>query len=350
MDFIQHNNITIPMGGSRVTQIISAKTGIIIEKKNSKGEYEKSVRLKDGFVLEWNEKKDGFVITNFMGGEMDYNIPTEKEKTIIGFNIKPDTFSFPLLVKIRNSIESEGLEEIPGLEILKEMNIKIKGVNGLTELVEKMKMEIVIDSQKGNVSSSDMSNRYAVFTQLQGLLKDTKKTLIAFNIEIHRRLAMPVSCQIFFFLSFPLGLVVKRSGKGMSFTLAIVFLFIYNAFFILGNGISYKSNVPDWIGPWSANIVIACISVYIMASRTDISLRDTFIGKLGIWIWRHLGPKIEILKKKSSPHWNRVKLKLAPITNPIGKIMKYIFTILFFPFVFLFRKIVVLKNRFSKKE
>lgn len=56
-DFIQHNNITIPMGGSRVTQIISAKTGIIIEKKNSKGEYEKSVRLKDGFVLEWNEKK-----------------------------------------------------------------------------------------------------------------------------------------------------------------------------------------------------------------------------------------------------------------------------------------------------
>ena len=170
------------MGGSRVTQIISAKTGNIIEKKNSKGEYEKSVRLKDGFVLEWNEKKDGFVVTDFMGGEMDYNIPTEKEKTVIGFNIKPETFSFPLLIKIRNSIQSEGLEEIPGLEILKEMNISIKGVDGLNQLVEKMKMEIILDSQKGTVSSSEMSNRYAVFTQLQGLLKDTKKTLIAFNV------------------------------------------------------------------------------------------------------------------------------------------------------------------------
>ena len=147
-NFIQHNNTTIPMGGSRITQIISAKNGTVIEKKNAKGEYEKSVRLKDGFILEWNEKKDGFVVTNFMGGEMDYNIPTEKEKSFIGFNIKPETFSFPLLIKIRNSIESEGLEEIPGLEILKEFNIKIKGVNGLNELVEQMKMEILIDSQK----------------------------------------------------------------------------------------------------------------------------------------------------------------------------------------------------------
>ncbi|MBP9887291.1 MAG: LptF/LptG family permease [Leptospiraceae bacterium] len=349
-EFIQHNNITIPMGGSRVTQIISAKTGTIIEKKNVKGEYEKSVRLKDGFVVEWNEKKDGFVITNFMGGEMDYNIPTEKEKTVIGFNIKPETFSFPLLIKIRNSIQSEGLEEIPGLEILKELNIQIKGVDGLNQIVEKMKLDIIQDSQKGNVSSSEMSNRYAVFSQLQGLLKDTKKTLIAFNIEIHRRLAMPVSCQIFFFLSFPLGLVVKRSGKGMSFTLAIVFLFIYNAFFILGNGISYKSNVPDWIGPWSANIVIACISVYIMASRTDISFRDTFIGKLGIWIWKYLGPKLEKIGIKISPYWTRVKTKLAPITKPVAKFFVFVFSKSKNLFVFLFHKIISLKEKFKKKS
>lgn len=348
-EFIQHNNITIPMGGSRVTQIISAKTGTIIEKKNAKGEYEKSVRLKDGFVVEWNEKKDGFVVTNFIGGEMDYNIPTEKEKTVIGFNIKPETFSFPLLIKIRNSIQSEGLEEIPGLEILKELNIQIKGVDGLNQIVEKMKLDIIQDSQKGNISSSEMSNRYAVFTQLQGLLKDTKKTLIAFNIEIHRRLAMPVSCQIFFFLSFPLGLVVKRSGKGMSFTLAIVFLFIYNAFFILGNGISYKSNVPDWIGPWSANIVIACISVYIMASRTDISFRDSFIGKFVFWLWKHLKPRIERLSVKFSPYWLRVKIVLAPFTKPIATFFTFVFIKSKMMLIFLYQKFLSLRERFRRK-
>ena len=34
-NFIQHNNTTIPMGGSRITQIISAKNGTVIEKKNA---------------------------------------------------------------------------------------------------------------------------------------------------------------------------------------------------------------------------------------------------------------------------------------------------------------------------
>ena len=323
-DYIQHNGITIPMGGSRVTQVISAKTGQIVEKKNSKGEFEKSVRLKDGFVIEWNEKKDGYMLTNFMGGEMDYNVPTEKETKLIGFNIKPDTFSFPLLIKIRNSIESEGLEEIPGLEMLKELNIKIKGVGGLKEILGKMKTEILIESQNPNASQSDLTNKFAIYTQLEGLLKDTIKTLTAFNVEIHKRIAMPVSCQIFFFLSFPLGLVVKRSGKGMSFTLAIVFLFVYYAFFILGSNVSFKSGIPDWIGPWSANIVIASISVYIMFSRTDISFRDTFIGKGFIWIHKKISPSLEVLNVKTYSTRLFIKQKLTLIVNPFIKALIFL--------------------------
>jgi lipopolysaccharide export system permease protein len=304
-DFLEHNGIKVPMGGSRITQIISANKGVIIEKKNSKGEYEKSVRLKDGFIIEWNEKKDGYTITNFMGGEMDYNVPTEKETKVIGFNIKPDTFSFPLLIKIRNSIESEGLEEIPGLEILKELNIKIQGVGGLSDIVQKMKFELINDASKKDVSQMDVANRFAVYTQLEKLLKDTKTTLTAFNVEIHKRIAVPLSCQIFFFLSFPLGLVVKRSGKGMSLTLAVVFLFIYYGFFILGSNIAYKEGIPYWIGPWSANIVMTCISIYIMFSRTDISLKDTFVGKLF---------------KKLEPFFGKVNKMLLPVTSIIKKV------------------------------
>jgi lipopolysaccharide export system permease protein len=312
-DFIQHNGITIPMGGSRLLQVISAKRGQIIEKKNSKGEFEKSVRLKDGFVLEWNEKKDGYVVTNFMGGEMDYNVPSEKETKLIGFNIKPDTFSFPDLLSIRRSIESEGLENIPGLEILKELNIKIKGVNGLKEIVQKMKLEIIELANKPDANPEETMNRVAVLTQLEGLLKDTKKTLISFNVEIHKRIAMPISCQIFFFLSFPLGLVVKRSGKGMSFTLAIIFLFIYYAFFIFGTNISYKSGIPDWIGPWSANMVIGSISIYIMFSRTDITLRHTKLGKVYFKF-----------SEKISPIFRKIGLFISPITSIISKLYFFI--------------------------
>ncbi len=282
-DFIMFNNMAIPMGGSRVTQIINAREGMLVEKKNSKGEYEKSIRLKRGFVLEWNDTGSGFSVTNFMGGEMDYNVPTKQDTKTIGINVKPDTFSLPMLIKIRDAIEYEGLENIPGLEVLKEMGLSVKGIGGLTEIVEKIRIEVMLGASSGSMSQAEITQKFSIYSQLNDLLGESKKTLTAFNVEIHKRFATPLSCQIFFFLSFPLGLVVKRSGKGMSFTLAVVFLLVYYLFFIFGSGISYKANVPDWVGPWSANIVIALISVYIMITRTDAKLPPALEKMLGFF-------------------------------------------------------------------
>lgn len=268
-DFISLNDIMIPMGGSRVVQIINAKSGILVEKKNPDGEFEKAIRLREGFIVEWDEQKQGFTVTNFINGEMDYNVPKKEETVTLQINVKPETFSMPDLFTIRDSIESDGLENIPGLEILKDYGLSIKGVGGLRQMVEKMKMDILIASTSNTKSTADLTREVTLFTQMNELLTESKKTLTSFNVEIHRRIATPVSCQIFFFLSFPLGLVVKRSGKGMSFTLAVVFLLVYYLFYIFGSGISYREGVPDWIGPWSANFVIAIISVYIMVTRTD---------------------------------------------------------------------------------
>lgn len=326
-DYIRHNNRVIPMGGSRVTQIISAKYGYMVEKKNPEGEYEKAIRLKEGFVIEWNVEKDGLSVTNFINGEMDYHVQNDKKQKKIGFNIKPETFSFPALIEIRNNIESEGFENIPGLEIVKEMGLSIKGVGGLESMIRRMKQDIIVGAANKTIPPDQLSNQYAVLTQLMGLLKDSQKTLTAFNVEIHKRIAMPISCQIFFFLSFPLGLVVKRSGKGMSFTLAIVFLFIYYVFFIIGSGVSYKSKIPDWVGPWSANIVIACISLYIMATRTDINVKELALVKF----FRRIFIRISI-------HVEKVNQFISPVTKPI-----------LFPIRFLWKRITrVIKPIFSK--
>ncbi|MGQ2800172.1 LptF/LptG family permease [Leptospira santarosai] len=262
----------IPMGGSRIIQIINAGKGNLVEKIGPDGEYEKSIRLKDGWILEWSDDRKSFSVTDFRNGEMDYNIPKGKEKKTLELNVKPETFSMPVLFQIRNNIESEGLEKIPGLETLKEMGIEIKGLTGLKQMVEQMKIDLALGAANGTLTPDQMTQNYSVLTQLMALMQQGKKVLTDFNVEIHRRIAMPISCLIFFFISFPLGLVVKRSGKGMSFTLAVVFLMIYFTFFTLGSTISYNDKVPDWIGPWSANILIALLSINIMIKRTDMDL------------------------------------------------------------------------------
>lgn len=297
-DFLTHNNLIVSMGGSRITQIISAKKGNTIEKKNSDGVYEKSVRLKEGFVVEWNEKKDGITITNFMNGEMDYKNPGEKEKKVMALNVKPETFSFFDLIRVRDNIESNGFEDVPGLEMLKDYGVSIKGVQGFKSFIDNIKMDIVTNK---NIPADELNMKFSMIMQLEGLYKDSQRVLTQFNVEIHKRIATPVSCQIFFFLSFPLGLVVKRSGKGMSFSLAIVFLFLYYAIFIFGSGISLKSNVPDWIGPWMANITMGLISIYIMISRTDIQIKKTFPFNYIHKVWKQIKiylSNIKIFKKK----------------------------------------------------
>ncbi|MDX1957123.1 MAG: LptF/LptG family permease [Leptospiraceae bacterium] len=279
-DYLMHNGIMIQMGESRLLQIISAKSGHVVEKKNDKGEYEKGIRLKDGFILEWNEKKDGFTVTNFLGGEMDYNIPKDETAKVTELNVKPDTYSFPELVAMKRNIESEGLEEIPQLSPLKENGIKIKGVNGFKEFVEQMKLDIMRCAMEKCDTPENINNRFALLTQLSSLQKDSIRVLRQFQAEIHKRIATPVSCLLFFFLSFPLGLFVKRSGKGMSFTLAIIILLVYYTIFISLSEATAKSGFPVWMGVWLANILIFGFSIYIMISRTDIQVKDSFVGRL----------------------------------------------------------------------
>lgn len=165
----------IPMGGSRIIQIINAAKGNLVEKLGPDGEYEKSIRLKDGWILEWSDDRKTFSITDFRNGEMDYNIPKGKEKKTLELNVKPETFSMPVLFQIRNNIESEGLEKIPGLETLQEMGVQIKGLIGLKQMVEQMKIELAMGAANGTLTPDQMTQQYSVLTQLMALMQQGKK-------------------------------------------------------------------------------------------------------------------------------------------------------------------------------
>ena len=276
-EYMNFNGSLIPLGSSRITQIIFAKNGKFVEKLNQDEKYENLVQLKNGFLLKW-ETDGSLSFTNFMKGKMDYKIQSKNQTSpTLEINLNPKNYSLFMLFQIRKILMYENFEKLPGLEKLKELGYSIQGIQGLKLMVKKMQLELLLKSDSNTLD--EMTQRYAIFTQFEKLLKEAQKTLTDFNIEIHRRISLPLSCQFFFLLSFPLGFVSKRSGKSSSFVLAILFLLIYYFFFIFGSSISYKEKVPDWIGPWSANIVITFISIYIIIKRTDVKLPN-FIYKI----------------------------------------------------------------------
>ena len=273
-EYMDFNGTLIHIGGSSITQIIFAKNGKIVERLNQDGKYESLVQLENGFLLKW-EIDGSFSFTNFMKGKMDYKVQSKKNTTSdLELNLKPQNYSLPMLFEMKRILMDENFEKLPGLRKLKDMGYSIQGIRELKVIVKKMQLELLLKSD--SMSLDEMTQRYVLFTQFEKLLKEAQKTLTDFNIEIHRRISLPFSCQFFFLLSFPLGFVSKRTGKGSSFVLAILFLLVYYFFFIFGSSVSYKEKIPDWIGPWSANIVIACISIYIIITRTDVKLPRPF--------------------------------------------------------------------------
>ena len=100
-------------------------------------------------------------------------------------------------------------------------------------------------------------------------LNDAERTRRKFEVEIQKRMATPVASILFFFVAFPLGLVVKRSGKGMGFALALMVFGIYYIFLTYGISQANAGSMSPIIGAWLPDIIIAVMGVYIMSKRTE---------------------------------------------------------------------------------
>ncbi|TGK00266.1 YjgP/YjgQ family permease [Leptospira langatensis] len=306
-------NRQIQLGESYITQIISARKGTLVEKVTSNGEYEKSIRLKDAWILEWDRVKHEFSIGDLRKGEMDYNIPKSDHKKSLEIDVDPASFTLPALIQIRDNIEKGKLEEIPGLEILKEMGVSTEGEGNLKQRLLKLQLDLAVALADPKLSDAEKTQRVTVVMQLSTLLNEAKKRLSQFNVEIQRRFAIPVSCVIFSLVSLPLGLVVKRSGKGMSFTMAVVLIILYWALFTFGSNVSDSSKVPVWLGPWLGNIAIAAVSSVVMLKRTDMRFPPGVVNFF------------QILAKFFSPvraFFSRILLPFSPLKTKLTEGIK----------------------------
>lgn len=110
-----------------------------------------------------------------------------------------------------------------------------------------------------------------------------------YQIEFHRRFALPTACLVLALVGIPLGLSAKKGGKSTGFVLTIVLVFLYYLISLTGMSFARQGKLP--VGPalWLGNIVF-------------------FIAGL-ILLWRVDRMPIEIGTLKG--FWSNVRTKLA---------------------------------------
>ncbi|HEX9116606.1 MAG TPA: LptF/LptG family permease, partial [Anaerolineae bacterium] len=89
-----------------------------------------------------------------------------------------------------------------------------------------------------------------------------------YQIEFHRRFALPTACLVLALVGIPLGLSAKKGGKSTGFVLTIVLVFLYYFLSLSGMSLARQGRVSPGLGLWLGNLVFL-IGGLVLLWRVD---------------------------------------------------------------------------------
>jgi LPS export ABC transporter permease LptG/LPS export ABC transporter permease LptF len=95
---------------------------------------------------------------------------------------------------------------------------------------------------------------------------EAEMDLRRFEVEIHKKYALPFACWIFVFLGLPLGISTRKGGRASGFTLSIVIIFLYYVFITAGENLAIKGRIEPWLGMWGADIIFGVLGLWLFAT------------------------------------------------------------------------------------
>src|SRR5947207_8934302 len=85
-----------------------------------------------------------------------------------------------------------------------------------------------------------------------------------YQIEFHRRFALPTSCLVLAFVGIPLGLSSKKGGKSAGFVLTILLVFAYYVVSLIGVSLARQGRVAPWFGAWLAVFLFLALRLFLL--------------------------------------------------------------------------------------
>jgi len=82
-------------------------------------------------------------------------------------------------------------------------------------------------------------------------------------VELHSKLALPVSNFIILFLAMPFALRVKRGGMAVSFGISVAIGVVYMGLFEIGQALGRAQYVAPWIAAWVPNILFFIAGLHL---------------------------------------------------------------------------------------
>jgi len=179
---------------------------------------DKTTGIAKGVLVFQNEKKNKYP-TVLIGNEAYW-----KESSMIITSSKFYTYDDDGREKLRGEFRDKS---IPLTAYFGSMAIKIKDI-------EAMNIRMILEEMR----------------QLKGAAK------LPYRVEIHRKIALPLSTLMLGLLGVLLSVGHHRNWRGTSFSFSLVIMFVYIAILNMGMVLANKGKIPPFLGVWLPNVIL----------------------------------------------------------------------------------------------
>lgn len=128
-----------------------------------------------------------------------------------------------------------------------------------------------------NKKPADTLSREAAITKAQNKLTFVRSTISAnvyqnndyviksrqYQVEIHKKYAIPFACFIFIFVGCPLGIITKGGNFGLSAAISLGFYILYWACLILGEKLADRGFMSPFVSMWIGNFIIGMLGLIL---------------------------------------------------------------------------------------
>lgn len=91
------------------------------------------------------------------------------------------------------------------------------------------------------------------------------RMLQLYEIEFHKKLALPFACLAFLLFAFPAGAMQRKGGRIFGFGLGIVLCVAYWALLLLGQTFGMRMPIPPALAMWSPNLFVLLLAAAAFA-------------------------------------------------------------------------------------
>ncbi len=163
---------------------------------------------------------------------------------------------------------------------------------------------------------SQLEDRMAELRSEEG----TEKEIARFEVEWHKRFAIPTACIVFGLLGVGLSLGSRKEARSSAFAISIVVIFVYYVLLRLGEQAGDTGLVPPILGMWSANVVLGAVGILLLV----LNHREAAFDPLDPSHYTSWIPKVrraERAPRRHQPQPIRVVVRVPRVSLPTPSLL-----------------------------